>query len=210
MVLDAVQLERDLSVRPEEFDTMRKTRCYGTFLNDKREEQNRKSLAEVMKAVDKAEQDHYRTLACIDALQSSRRKHDVCRFLLELNGGEETGAFEGTRLKREFVRNRKNRIRERQAQEKNKRRSKRRWKALPAPEEKPSKTQTHYQVLGVPQNASSREILRSYRRLALKWHPDRCKDKDATETFQLVKEAQEVLLDESKRKAYDLSLSHAS
>lgn len=62
-----------------------------------------------------------------------------------------------------------------------------------------------YKLLGVERNASDAEIKKSYRRLAMKYHPDRNKDDQAeAETkFKQIKEAYEVLSDPKKRSAYD-------
>ena len=62
----------------------------------------------------------------------------------------------------------------------------------------------YYHVLSVPRNATEEEIKRSYRRLAMKYHPDRNPgDVEAEEKFKEAKEAYEVLGDEQKRAAYD-------
>ncbi|HKY00582.1 MAG TPA: molecular chaperone DnaJ [Steroidobacteraceae bacterium] len=61
-----------------------------------------------------------------------------------------------------------------------------------------------YQVLGVPRNATEEAITKAYRRLAMKYHPDRNpNDKEAEERFKEAKEAYEVLTDAQKRAAYD-------
>lgn len=62
-----------------------------------------------------------------------------------------------------------------------------------------------YKVLGVDRNASEAEIKKSYRRLAMKYHPDRNKDnaQEAEKKFKQAKEAYEVLSDSRKRAAYD-------
>lgn len=62
----------------------------------------------------------------------------------------------------------------------------------------------YYEVLGVPRDAAEDEIKKSYRRLAMKNHPDRNPDDpDAEERFKEATEAYEVLSDSEKRQAYD-------
>ena len=63
-----------------------------------------------------------------------------------------------------------------------------------------------YESLGVPRNASDEDIKKSYRKLAMKYHPDRNQGdaaKTAEEKFKEIKEAYEVLSDAGKRSAYD-------
>ena len=62
----------------------------------------------------------------------------------------------------------------------------------------------YYKVLDVPRNASEADIKKAYRRLDMKFHPDRNPgDKEAEESFKEAKEAYEVLSDEQKRAIYD-------
>lgn len=62
----------------------------------------------------------------------------------------------------------------------------------------------YYKILGIDKNASQDEIKKAYRKLALKYHPDRNPDdKVAEEKFKEATEANEVLSDPEKRKKYD-------
>jgi molecular chaperone DnaJ len=62
----------------------------------------------------------------------------------------------------------------------------------------------YYEVLGVDKSASEDDIKSAYRKLALKHHPDKCKDDpSATEKFSELSEAYEVLGDSKKRAQYD-------
>ncbi len=62
----------------------------------------------------------------------------------------------------------------------------------------------YYQVLGVAKNATEADIKKAYRRLAMRFHPDRNPDdKEAEEKFKEAKEAYEVLTDPQKRAIYD-------
>lgn len=64
----------------------------------------------------------------------------------------------------------------------------------------------YYQVMGVAKNASEAELKKAYRRLAMKYHPDRNTGDDASEAevkFKEAKEAYEILSDPQKRAAYD-------
>ncbi len=64
--------------------------------------------------------------------------------------------------------------------------------------------QDYYEALGVARNASDAEIKKAYRRMAMKYHPDRNPgDASAEEHFKAAKEAYEVLSDPQKRAAYD-------
>ena len=66
----------------------------------------------------------------------------------------------------------------------------------------------YYEVLGVDKNATAADIKKKYKRLAVKYHPDKNQgDKEAEEKFKEISEAYNVLSDDEKRKKYDLEQS---
>jgi molecular chaperone DnaJ len=66
-----------------------------------------------------------------------------------------------------------------------------------------SSERDYYEVLGVPRDADEKAIKKAYKRLAMKYHPDRNKDPDAEEKFKEIAKAYAVLSDPQKRKMYD-------
>ena len=66
-------------------------------------------------------------------------------------------------------------------------------------------TKNYYEILEVSKNASHEEIKKSYKKLALKYHPDKNKDnEESTNKFKEIAEAYDTIGDEQKRKTYDL------
>ena len=61
----------------------------------------------------------------------------------------------------------------------------------------------YYEVLGIDRNANSDDIKKAYRKLALKYHPDKNHDTKAAEIFREINEAYSVLSDTEKRSQYD-------
>jgi DnaJ-class molecular chaperone len=67
----------------------------------------------------------------------------------------------------------------------------------------------YYEILGVKQNDNSAKIKKAYKKLALKYHPDRNSgDKSAEEKFKKITKAYEVLKDEQSRRKYDQKLAN--
>ena len=63
----------------------------------------------------------------------------------------------------------------------------------------------YYEMLGLTSNCSKEDIKKNYKKLALRWHPDRNKDNkyEAGEKFKKISEAYEILSDDEKRQKYD-------
>jgi len=68
----------------------------------------------------------------------------------------------------------------------------------------------HYETLGVTRNASDEEIKKAYRKLALKWHPDRNKDPGSKEKFQYINKAYATLSNPQSKVSYDRGNSEFS
>ena len=52
---------------------------------------------------------------------------------------------------------------------------------------------TYYEILGISRDASMEEIKKAFRKLSLKYHPDKCNDQDSNAKFQRINEAYETL-----------------
>lgn len=62
----------------------------------------------------------------------------------------------------------------------------------------------YYTILGVKRDASQKEIKKAFRKLAVKYHPDKNPDEGAQEKFMEITKAYEILSDDEKRKKYDM------
>ena len=61
----------------------------------------------------------------------------------------------------------------------------------------------YYNILKVPEDADLKTIKKAYKKLAIKWHPDKNNDKTAEKVFKNISEAYQILSDKDKRKEYD-------
>ena len=65
----------------------------------------------------------------------------------------------------------------------------------------------YYDILGIDKNATKKQIKKAYRKLSMKYHPDKKpNDPIATEKFKEINQAHQILIDETKRKDYDLQM----
>ncbi|MEQ8927252.1 MAG: DnaJ domain-containing protein, partial [Fulvivirga sp.] len=70
---------------------------------------------------------------------------------------------------------------------------------------------SYYKILGVEQHASSDQIKKAYKSLALKYHPDKNGgNKEFEELFKLVNTAYQVLMDDNKRRRHDLDIAYTT
>lgn len=63
-----------------------------------------------------------------------------------------------------------------------------------------------YAVLGLKKECSESELRNAYKKLAMRWHPDRCSSSEAKAKFQAIQEAYSVLSDSNKRFLYDVGV----
>lgn len=63
--------------------------------------------------------------------------------------------------------------------------------------------QDYYKLLGVSRNANTAELKKAYRKLSLKYHPDKNPDPEAASKFAEISNAYDVLSDDEKREAYN-------
>lgn len=67
-------------------------------------------------------------------------------------------------------------------------------------------TTTYYSILGLTPGATVTEISKSYKKLARKFHPDKCSDQDTEDLFKIIVEAYSVLSDTAEKLKYDVAL----
>ncbi len=76
------------------------------------------------------------------------------------------------------------------------------WFGVPM---RPGEEPTLYGALAIAQTATTEEIKKAYKRMAMQWHPDRCREPDARKQFDAIKHAYDIL--STKRAKYDAGLA---
>jgi len=152
---------------------MRNQSRFCSFLESHRKTQYEAKLGELGNAVKDAEEMHYRTVCFVKAAESNRRE-EALKFLFEVNHVPTSGArpFLGNDVKKRFIEAHEKRLRAHGKRAKENRT--REQDAAPQPPLLLEAGDTsHYGILGVPRDASKKEIVRAYRQLALMYHPDK-------------------------------------
>jgi len=201
LVVNAEQLEQDLSVGRDDFDAIKKTTDAYSRLKAKRDRAYAEKVSKSNKDVSELERGHYRALAYRNAICRGEHR-EIFDFLLEMNGLDRRGAFEGTNLRRTYISERQKRLKGRQKLERERRRLRRGSRRRPAvvTEEGCS----HYEVLGLEQSASTstRDIVVSFRQL----RPDNARNGRNDAYLQRLKDARDELMSRDRRIAYDRQL----
>lgn len=78
--------------------------------------------------------------------------------------------------------------------------------ALSAKTSKKPRLETFYTILGIKKDADADQVKTAFRRMAIQWHPDHCKEPNANDMFIEIKQAYEALSDTGKRGRYDVGL----
>lgn len=84
------------------------------------------------------------------------------------------------------------------------------WFEAPAPTGPKINTSTLYSVLGAKQGDNFEALKAAYRRMALQWHPDRCREPGAHEMFLKIQDAYNVLSNPTQKLRYDAGLTMAA
>ena len=82
------------------------------------------------------------------------------------------------------------------------------WRLSYSPVGLVKKMADYYEILGVPQAATDKEVKAAYRSMALQWHPDVNPDPDSTRRMQEINEAYDTLSDQGRRRSYDFRTGH--
>lgn len=217
MILNVEDLHRDFGLSRDEAETMRLSRSLYTSMNAKRAITYSSGLTKRKKRVIDAENLHYRSLACRAALESglvtASKRQEIISFFDEINGLGTSRSFRQAGLKASSIAARTKRYKLFKANDRKKRTKARETllleasmadkKRLETRERLKGENLSHYTMLGLERDATTDDVKVAFRALSILFHPDKCKDADATDIFRKLREAYVVLSCDEKRAAYD-------
>ena len=215
MVLNVKLLQKELNVTADKIDEMRRTRKLYSFLNKRREEMYGRKLQTDRKTVERAERDHYRTIAFREALSNgSTSRSEIFAYLEEMNGMMPAKtAFDSNGIKQKYLEERERRLRDHFARDQEARTKTNQFllEHQTHPEDDVAvfyrEDATHYEVLGVAPDASSKTIRIKFSELSKIFHPDKRSQEDSAYIFRRLLEARNTLCSLMARQKYDEELA---
>ena len=215
MVLNVKRLEKELNVTSDEIDEMRRTRKLYSFLNKRREEIYGQKLQTDRKTVERAERNHYRSIAFREALSNGlTSRSEILAYLEEVNGMMPAKtAFDSNDIKQKYLEERERRLQDHFTRDQEARRKTNQFllEYKTHPEDDVAvfyrEDATHYEILGVAPDALSKTIRSKFSELSKIFHPDKRSQEDSAFIFRRLLEARNTLCSLVARQKYDEELA---